>query len=49
MFMLIKIILTSEEDYFKKFLFFTKFVDKNIELIDDFIDEILFQMQNSFV
>ena len=49
MFMLIKIISTSEENCFKKLSFFTKFVKKNIESIDDFIDEILFRMQNSLV
>ena len=41
MFMSIEIVSTSEENYFKKFSFFTKFVKKNIELIDDFVDEIL--------
>ena len=49
MFTSIKIILTFEEDYFKKFSFFTKFVKENIKSIDDFVDEILFRMQNSLV
>ena len=40
--MLIEIVLTSEKDCFKKLLFFTKFIKKNIKLIDDFVDEILF-------
>ena len=47
--MSIKIVSTFEENCFKKFSFLTKFVKKNIKLIDDFIDEILLQMQNSFV
>ena len=49
MFILIEVVSTSEENCFKKFSFFTKFVDENIELIDDFVDKILFRMQNSFV
>ena len=49
MFMSVEIVLTSEEDCFKQLSFFTKFIKKNIKLIDDFIDEILLQMQNLFV
>ena len=44
MFTSIEIVLTFEEDRFKKLSFFTKFVKKNIELIDDFIDEILLRI-----
>ena len=40
--MSIEIVLTSEENCFKRFSFFTKFVKKDIELINDFVDEILF-------
>ena len=47
--MLIEIVLTFEENCFKKFSFLTKFVKKNIELIDNLVDEILFRMQNSLV
>ena len=39
--MLIEIVSTFEKDCFKEFLFFTKLVDKDIKLINDFIDEIL--------
>ena len=49
MFMLIEIVLTSEENHFKKLSFFTKLVKKNIKSIDDFVDEILLRMQNSLV
>ena len=49
MFMSIEIVSTSEENCFKKFSFFMKFIDENIKLIDDFVNEILFRMQNSFV
>ena len=49
MFTLIEIVSTSEENYFKKFSFFTKFIKKNIESIDDFVDKILFWIQHSFV
>ena len=49
MFILIEIVSTSEKSCFKKFLFFTKFVDESIESIDNFIDEILFRMQYSLV
>ena len=49
MFMLIEVVSTSEKNYFKRFLFFTKLVKKNIESIDDFVNEILFRMQNSLV
>ena len=49
MFMSIKIISTFKENCFKKLLFFIKFIDENIKLINDFINKILFQMQNSFM
>ena len=49
MFTSIEIVSTFKEDYFKKLSFFMKLVKKNIESIDDFVDEILFQMQHSFV
>ena len=49
MFTSIEIILTFEENYFKKFSFFMKLVKKNIKSINDFVDEILFQMQNLFM
>ena len=47
--MSIEIISTSEKNCFKKLSFFTKLIRKNIESINDFIDEILFRMQNSFI
>ena len=49
MFTSIEIVLTFEKDCFKKFSFLTKFVKENIESINDFVDEILFQMQNLLV
>ena len=49
MFTSIEIILTFKENCFKKFSFFTKLIRKNIELIDDFVDEILLRMQNSLM
>ena len=49
MFTSVEIVLMSEENCFKKLSFFIKFVKKNIELIDDFIDEILLRMQNSLM
>ena len=49
MFTLIKIVLTSKKNCFKKFSFFIKLIKENIKSIDDFVDEILFQMQNLFV
>ena len=47
--MSIEIISTFEENYFKKFSFFIKFIKKNIESIDNLVDEILFRIQNSFM
>ena len=49
MFTSVEIVSTFEKNCFKKFSFFTKFVKKDIESIDDFVDKILFRMQNSFV
>ena len=49
MFTSVEIVLTFKENYFKKFLFFIRFVKKNIESINDFVNEILFRMQNSLV
>ena len=46
---LIEIVSTFEKDCFKRFSFLTKLVRKNIESIDDFVDEILLQMQNSLI
>ena len=45
----IKIVSTFEKNYFKKLSFFMKFVKKNFKSIDDFVDEILFRMQNSLM
>ena len=45
----VEIVSTFEKGCFKRLLFFTKLVRKDIESIDDFVDEILFRMQNSLV
>ena len=41
MFTSVEIVSTLKKNYFKKFSFFMKFVKKNIESIDDFVNEIL--------
>ena len=49
MFTSIEVVSTFEENYFKEFSFSTKFIIESIEVINDFVDEMMFRMQNSFV
>ena len=49
MFTSVEVVSTFKENCFKRFSFLIKFVKENIESIDDFINEILLQMQNSFM